>query len=83
MSDNGERRKFRIDLIKREIIMAWERGIQTIDFKSLEANYCYKLGISKRSFKEYLDIALYLINGEIVNGQIKYKNGEQKQLPTV
>ena len=76
MNTSGQR-QFRIDLIKREITLAWENGVRAIDLKSLEANYCYKLGISKRAFKEYLDIALYLINGEIKNNQIVYKNGKQ------
>ena len=72
-------RQFRIDLIKKELQQAFSAG-SSIDLKSLEANYCYKLGISKRSFREYLDIALYLSNGEIKQDKITYKNGRQKEL---
>lgn len=72
-------RQYRIDLLRKELAQAFTQQA-TINLKSLEANYCYKLGISKRSFKEYLDIALYLTNGEILGEIIKYKNGHQQQL---
>ena len=70
-------RQYRIDLIRKELIQAWEYGTKEIDLKSLEANFCYKLGISKRSFKEYLEIAMYLCNSEIRGEKIIYKNGKQ------
>lgn len=73
-------RQFRIDLIKKEILNYFQSGVKQIDLKGFEASFCYRLGISKRSFKEYLDIALYLVNSEIQGDYIIYKNGKQKQL---
>ena len=64
MGKREEERKFKIDLLRKEILEAWDINPEA-DLRRIEYTFCFKLGISRRTFKEYLDIALYLIHGTV------------------
>jgi len=76
-------RKSKIDCIVKSIINCWEEAKQTFQFPEKEkmlVEIMAEFGVTDRKAKEYLEIALAIVNGEISHdGLILHKSVEEER----
>jgi len=72
-----DRRKLRIDALRRRIITDWKNNLDT-NYEQLIAWACMNFGTSRRTSKEYIDIIINSSNDFVRMGDII---SYEKELP--